>query len=152
MEASTRGGEDCGLLTSFASCVVRGLWRRDSPARRPCGAFKSERGCGGENARAGEQQGPERAAAQCLLKRRRLHWPSAARADPAASSVAPQAMALDFKPVQGDDTGVGVVLGADALSASLPPVAFAGGVPPEANAMLAQKRCTKRAVKARKQR
>eukprot|EP00965_Chrysotila_dentata_P010482 341556-Pleurochrysis_carterae.AAC.1 len=55
-------------------------------------------------------------------------------ADPAASSGVPPATAPDCKPVRNGNTGVGVNTGGDGLSSSLPPVAFAGGVPSEANA------------------
>eukprot|EP00965_Chrysotila_dentata_P159786 5279071-Pleurochrysis_carterae.AAC.1 len=72
------------------------------------------------------REGSER---RCGVERRRMRWPSAAGADLAASSGAPSARTLVRKPVRGDDTGVGVVVGSDALSASLPPVTFAGGVP-----------------------
>eukprot|EP00965_Chrysotila_dentata_P027847 925465-Pleurochrysis_carterae.AAC.1 len=62
------------------------------------------------------------------------HWPSTTGAEPAASSGVPPATALNCKAVRGSNTGVGVSAGGDGLSALLPPVAFAGGVSPEANA------------------
>eukprot|EP00965_Chrysotila_dentata_P129092 4267453-Pleurochrysis_carterae.AAC.1 len=52
-------------------------------------------------------------------------------------------MTLDCKPVRGNDTGVGVSVGGRrvvGLSTLLPPVALAGGLPPEANAVRAQRR------------
>eukprot|EP00965_Chrysotila_dentata_P081310 2684913-Pleurochrysis_carterae.AAC.1 len=66
--------------------------------------------------------------------------PSTTGANPVASLGVPPTTALDCKPVRGSNTGVGVSVGVDGLSASLPPVAFAGGVPPEANAVRAQRR------------
>eukprot|EP00965_Chrysotila_dentata_P167029 5515347-Pleurochrysis_carterae.AAC.1 len=42
--------------------------------------------------------------------------------------------------MRGSNTGVGVSVGRKGLSASLPPVAFAGGLSPEASAVRAQRR------------
>eukprot|EP00965_Chrysotila_dentata_P178344 5890165-Pleurochrysis_carterae.AAC.1 len=64
---------------------------------------------------------------RCGAEGRRSHWPSTTGADPAASFGVPPATASDCKPVRGSHTGVGVSTGRDGLSASLPPVAFAGG-------------------------
>ena len=77
---------------------------------------------------------------RCGVEGSRSHWPSTPGADPAASFGVPPTTALDCKPVRGSNTGVGVSVGGDGLSASLPPVAFAGGWPPEANAVRAQRR------------
>eukprot|EP00965_Chrysotila_dentata_P097183 3211943-Pleurochrysis_carterae.AAC.1 len=71
---------------------------------------------------------------RCGAEGGRSHWLSTTGADPAASSGVRPATDLDCRPVRGSNTGVGVSVGGDALSASLPPVAFAGGLPPEANA------------------
>eukprot|EP00965_Chrysotila_dentata_P022770 754694-Pleurochrysis_carterae.AAC.1 len=60
------------------------------------------------------------------------HWPSAAGADPAASSGVPSETTLDCKP--------------------LPPSAFAGRLSPEASATRAQKHRAEEAVRSHKQR
>eukprot|EP00965_Chrysotila_dentata_P263269 6214798-Pleurochrysis_carterae.AAC.8 len=74
-------------------------------------------------------------------EKRRSHWPSTTSADPVASSSVLPTMSLDCKPVQGSNTGVGVSIGGNGLStSSLPPAAFAGGLPPEATAVCAQRR------------
>eukprot|EP00965_Chrysotila_dentata_P222113 6192771-Pleurochrysis_carterae.AAC.1 len=67
----------------------------------------------------------------------RSYRPSTTGADLAASSGVPPATALDCRPVRGSNTGIGVSVEGDGLSTSLPPVAFAGGKPPEANAVRA---------------
>eukprot|EP00965_Chrysotila_dentata_P063486 2104244-Pleurochrysis_carterae.AAC.1 len=77
---------------------------------------------------------------RCGAERRRSHWPSTPGADPVASPGVPPPMSFDCNPVRGSNTGVGVSVGGDGLSVSLPPVAFAGGVPPEASAVRAQRR------------
>eukprot|EP00965_Chrysotila_dentata_P140103 4631860-Pleurochrysis_carterae.AAC.1 len=77
---------------------------------------------------------------RCGAERRWSHWPSTTGADPVASSSVPPAMSLDCKPVRGSNTGVGVSVGGDGLSTSLPPAAFAGGLPPEVIAVCAQRR------------
>eukprot|EP00965_Chrysotila_dentata_P021708 719010-Pleurochrysis_carterae.AAC.3 len=77
------------------------------------------------------------------------HWPSNTGADPAAPSGVPPATVLDCKPVRGRNTGVGMSVG-DGLSASLPPVVFPSGLPPETNAVRVQ--VTQTAVRSRKQR
>eukprot|EP00965_Chrysotila_dentata_P043111 1432156-Pleurochrysis_carterae.AAC.1 len=64
---------------------------------------------------------------RCRVEGGRPHWPSTTGADPAASFSVPPKMALDCKPMRGRNTGVGVSVSGDGLSASLPPVAFAGG-------------------------
>eukprot|EP00965_Chrysotila_dentata_P136419 4511468-Pleurochrysis_carterae.AAC.1 len=71
---------------------------------------------------------------RCGVEGDRSHWPSTTGADPAASFGVPTTTALDCKPMRGSNTGVGVNVRGDGVSTSLPPVAFAGGVPPEANA------------------
>eukprot|EP00965_Chrysotila_dentata_P096127 3175759-Pleurochrysis_carterae.AAC.1 len=88
-----------------------------------------------------ERELRESSVRRCGVERcRSHHWPSAASADPATSSGVPPAMALNCKPGRGSNTGVGVTVGGDGLSASLPPVAFAGGLPSEANAVRTQRR------------
>eukprot|EP00965_Chrysotila_dentata_P237214 6201755-Pleurochrysis_carterae.AAC.2 len=78
---------------------------------------------------------------RCGAEKCRSHRPSTIDADPVgASSGLPPAMVLDCKHVRGSNTGVGVSVGDDGLSTSLPPVAFAGGLPPEAIAVRAQRR------------
>eukprot|EP00965_Chrysotila_dentata_P056878 1887269-Pleurochrysis_carterae.AAC.1 len=105
MEGSTRGGEVCGLLASLLvvrgpcenSVKLLGVWavRRDEGANERVES---------RNSRSGERQRLESAAAQCepaSMQERELregsmrrcgargpgaHWPSAAGADPAASS------------------------------------------------------------------
>eukprot|EP00965_Chrysotila_dentata_P228025 6196360-Pleurochrysis_carterae.AAC.1 len=58
MESSTRGGEVCGLLTSFVSCVFFALGgENSSPVYRRRGAIGSKRGGGVENARGGGAAG-----------------------------------------------------------------------------------------------
>eukprot|EP00965_Chrysotila_dentata_P081298 2684577-Pleurochrysis_carterae.AAC.1 len=81
-----------------------------------------------------ERELREGSVQRCGANRPDAHWPSAAGADPAASSGVPPETTLDCKPARGRDTGVGVRAGDDALSASLPPGAFAGRLPPEASA------------------
>eukprot|EP00965_Chrysotila_dentata_P179343 5922128-Pleurochrysis_carterae.AAC.1 len=75
---------------------------------------------------------------RCGVEGHRSHWPSTTGADPAALSGVPPATAPDCKPMRGSNTGVGVSTGGDGLSALLPSVAFAGGLPPEANAVRAR--------------
>eukprot|EP00965_Chrysotila_dentata_P104746 3459615-Pleurochrysis_carterae.AAC.1 len=77
---------------------------------------------------------------RCGVEGGRSHWPSTTGEDPVASFGVPPTTALDCKPVRGSNTGVGVSVGGDGLNESLPPVAFAGGVTPEVNAVRAQRR------------
>eukprot|EP00965_Chrysotila_dentata_P110993 3668452-Pleurochrysis_carterae.AAC.1 len=65
---------------------------------------------------------------RCGVKGGRSHRPSTTGTDLAASSGVPPATALNCRPVQGSNTGVGVSIGGDGLSMSLPPVAFDAAV------------------------
>eukprot|EP00965_Chrysotila_dentata_P118198 3906608-Pleurochrysis_carterae.AAC.2 len=57
-EGSTRGGEVCGLLTSYVSCVVHGPWKRElicaqavrRDAERARGRVENARGKGAAGA------------------------------------------------------------------------------------------------------
>eukprot|EP00965_Chrysotila_dentata_P241487 6204312-Pleurochrysis_carterae.AAC.3 len=121
--ARTLGLSSVGLNVPWRARLTS-ISHAKSPAERPSAA---------EMRGAGEQQGPESAAAvqRCGVKKCRLRWPSGpGGADPASSSGAPPARILVCKPVRGDDTGVGVVVRGNTLSASSPPVAFADSVPP----------------------
>eukprot|EP00965_Chrysotila_dentata_P199932 6179674-Pleurochrysis_carterae.AAC.1 len=86
---------------------------------------------------------------RCGAKGPSSHWLSATDADPAASSGIPPEIALDCKPVRGNDTGVtDVSTGDDALSASLPPGTFASRLPPEASTVHAQRHRVEEAVRS----
>eukprot|EP00965_Chrysotila_dentata_P027097 899586-Pleurochrysis_carterae.AAC.2 len=66
-KGSTRGGEVCGLLTSFVSCVALGPWRRELPclqaARRD---REASEGLESKTRGAGERQGLESTATRSL--------------------------------------------------------------------------------------
>eukprot|EP00965_Chrysotila_dentata_P125930 4162087-Pleurochrysis_carterae.AAC.1 len=118
MEGSTRGGEVCGLLTSFVSCVVLGPWRRELPCSQA--AWRDREASEGaesktQSGRAGGHLCAEPAWMQehelrrgsmrhCGAERRRSHWPSTTGADPIASSGVPPATAPDSKPVRGSNS------------------------------------------------
>eukprot|EP00965_Chrysotila_dentata_P188599 6172840-Pleurochrysis_carterae.AAC.3 len=111
-----------GFSPDLLVALFVALGGENSFVRRPCGAMR-KRAMGGERElRLGNVR-------RCGAKRRRSHWPSTTGTDPVASSGVPPAMALDCKPVRGSNTGVGVSVGGNVLSTSLPLAAFASSLP-----------------------
>eukprot|EP00965_Chrysotila_dentata_P255251 6212156-Pleurochrysis_carterae.AAC.1 len=131
MEGSTRGGEVCGLSTPLLGAV-----RRDAGANERAES---------KGSRSGVRQGLESATAQCLHRFRNL-----SRAKAACDAVDPTDLVRTDHPLPAQirqhrrDTGVGVSTRDDALSASLPPGAFAGRLSPEASAVRVLKGAVRR--------
>eukprot|EP00965_Chrysotila_dentata_P180575 5961483-Pleurochrysis_carterae.AAC.3 len=146
MEGSTRGAEVCRLLTPFISCVVRGPWSRKLLCAQ-ASQRNAEVNDGGESRTrgAGEQQECESSAA------RGLHWCRRVSCVKAACE-AVEPRDVDHighpPPAQIQWLCLGcrrrwpstISLCKAATLASLPPASFAGGLPPEAIAVRAQRR------------
>eukprot|EP00965_Chrysotila_dentata_P151667 5012723-Pleurochrysis_carterae.AAC.1 len=109
---STRFLPPCWLFVplggkNFSRCRPRGATRertRENTRERGAAGAR-ERRCA-VPASMQEHELREGSVRRCGAEGPGLHWPSAAGADPAASSGVPPAMALECKPVRGNDTGV----------------------------------------------
>eukprot|EP00965_Chrysotila_dentata_P018129 602771-Pleurochrysis_carterae.AAC.1 len=101
-------------------------WPRGAMPKQATGGSREREGRGRGR---GERELRECNTRRCGAERRWSHWPSTTGANPVASSSVPPAMSFDCQPVRGSHTGVGVSVGGDGLSTSLPPATFAGSLP-----------------------
>eukprot|EP00965_Chrysotila_dentata_P018106 602094-Pleurochrysis_carterae.AAC.2 len=162
--------QSAGFSNPLLVVLFMAIGGKNSFVRRPCGAMRKKRGGGVENTRGGGAAGVSVSCAKAALRTplrgpARLHGcRSVGCAKAACNAVELKDAGCICRPATGVDpavllgvrggngTGVGVVVAGNALSALLPPLAFAGGVIPEASTMRAQRRRAERAVRARKQR